>query len=394
MDTNGRYILKHKNIDVAEISFNEHFAIHGIYKVFNEEHLPLGVINYADKTSNSRLYDWWETRAIPKTRTSVTTLSYMHVRNRDEFLVNTLGFSLSDHYWICPKGKPLQWENKNYYQNKFPDDIGELLFTGYSNKDIKNIDTADGTLNGNLSKRWIIKGNDRYIVKSDSDGSSLNEYFTSKLCNALNIQAVQYGIEVYTGAPVSVCKNMTTNDVEFIPACQVIETLPKSINDSEYEHYIKCVKYLGYANIENDIDNMILIDNLIRNEDRHTNNFGILRNSATLKIVCAAPLFDNGNSLWFKKLSGAIKYDDDCTCKCFKNMNSNNLKLIKDKGRFDLDALEGIENTFLNLQKKYPAINEEKAVNVSNAVRKRITLFNGAFKKLSETNNHTKSRGR
>jgi hypothetical protein len=394
MNINDRYILKHKNIDVAEISFNEHFALHGIYKIFNKEHMPLGIINYLGKASNNRLYDWWETRSMPKTRTSTATLSYINVKNRDEFLVNTLGFSLSDHYWICPGNKPLRWEDKNYYQNRFSDDIGNLFFTGYADKDIKQIESADGALNGNLRKRWIIKNDTRYIIKSDLNGSALNEYFVSKLCNALNINAVQYGIEIYNDTLVNSCKNMTDNTIEFIPACQLIEILPKNINNSEYEHYIQCVKYFGYTNIERDLDEMILVDNLIRNEDRHTNNFGILRDSSTLKILSSAPLFDNGYSLWFQKLPGTIKYSDDCICKCFKNMNINNFRLIKYKERFNLNVLEGIEDIFVSLQRKYLNITIEKASAVSAAVKNRVALFKKTLEQLTRISHHTKSRRR
>ena len=36
---------------------------------------------------------------------------------------------------------------------------------------------------------------------------------------------------------------------------------------------------------------------LIMNEDRHLNNFGIIRDVNTLKWLDAAPIFDNGQSL-------------------------------------------------------------------------------------------------
>ena len=46
---------------------------------------------------------------------------------------------------------------------------------------------------------------------------------------------------------------------------------------------------------------MIVLDYLIVNEDRHQNNFGVVRNAETLEYLGAAPIYDSGTSLWFDK---------------------------------------------------------------------------------------------
>ena len=43
---------------------------------------------------------------------------------------------------------------------------------------------------------------------------------------------------------------------------------------------------------------MIITDYIMRNTDRHWNNFGLLRNPKTLKYFKAMPLFDYGDSLY------------------------------------------------------------------------------------------------
>ena len=40
---------------------------------------------------------------------------------------------------------------------------------------------------------------------------------------------------------------------------------------------------------------MLVLDYLIVNEDRHLNNFGLIRNAVTPEWIGAAPLYDNGN---------------------------------------------------------------------------------------------------
>ena len=50
--------------------------------------------------------------------------------------------------------------------------------------------------------------------------------------------------------------------------------------------------------------NMLVLDALIANEDRHWGNFGALRDSESLEFIGLEPVFDNGNSLGYKSLYG------------------------------------------------------------------------------------------
>ena len=52
---------------------------------------------------------------------------------------------------------------------------------------------------------------------------------------------------------------------------------------------------------------MLVFDAVIYNEDRHFGNFGVLMNSRDCKIIDAAPIFDNGVSLF----NYAMKEDID-----------------------------------------------------------------------------------
>ena len=52
---------------------------------------------------------------------------------------------------------------------------------------------------------------------------------------------------------------------------------------------------------------MLVFDALIYNEDRHYGNFGVLVDSRTCKILGAAPIFDNGMSLFNYAMAEDIK---------------------------------------------------------------------------------------
>ena len=57
------------------------------------------------------------------------------------------------------------------------------------------------------------------------------------------------------------------------------------------------IENLG-ENYINKFNDMLVLDAIIYNTDRHFGNFGFLINSDTNEIIDFAPLFDHGNSLF------------------------------------------------------------------------------------------------
>ena len=93
------------------------------------------------------------------------------------------------------------------------------------------------------------------------------------------------------------------------------------------------------------------------NEDRHLNNFGIIRDVNTLKWLDIAPIFDNGQSL------NIAYYDDEelhisgegrlfYEVKPFDEI----IKVVKDITRIDVSKLENIPEEFEILLHKYQYI--------------------------------------
>lgn len=80
---------------------------------------------------------------------------------------------------------------------------------------------------------------------------------------------------------------------------------------------------------------------MIANEDRHFNNFGLIRNAETLEWIGVAPIFDCGSSLWHRTLETQIKpKSPSLSCKPFKKTHSEQLKLVNDFSWIDLNKLQ------------------------------------------------------
>ena len=87
---------------------------------------------------------------------------------------------------------------------------------------------------------------------------------------------------------------------------------------------------------------MFILDYLILNEDRHLNNFGIIRNVDTLKWLDVAPIFDNGQSL-------NIQYYDEYKF-FYENKPFNEMiQVAHDLNRIDLNALQDLPACFDDL---------------------------------------------
>jgi len=103
-------------------------------------------------------------------------------------------------------------------------------------------------------------------------------------------------------------KDFITSDTELVSAWRVMQTVKKSNGISVYQHYFNYCESLGIQGIKHAVDQMIVLDYIIANESRHSNNFGVIRNADTLEWVGAALIFDSGNSLGYDKLKSKIKH--------------------------------------------------------------------------------------
>lgn len=205
--------------------------------------------------------------------------------------------------------------------------------------------SPDNTTDGNLKKRWKTMDGKRCLVKGGSDPfrqQPFNEVIAAGIMERLGIPYVPYEVTWNKGAPYSVCKDFVTRDTELVPAWRILKTQKKSNNVSVYQHFVNCCDWLGIQGAVPFLDRMIVLDYIIANEDRHFNNFGVLREAETLKWLGFAPIYDSGSSLGYDKTPMQIRSEKDVVCKPFKNHHAEQLKLVSDFSWIDFDRLEDV----------------------------------------------------
>ncbi len=376
-----KYTLMHKNVAVADIEIDE--TLGGVTKIRNitaKEHLPVGTIRIQrdDEVVDRYAFNqWWTGRSIPASRMGVSdALETLGIYNTKLLLTKCLGLSLSDHYWIKPYNKNILWKDVNFFDNDFSDDIGDVLF-GMNGKNADfDFVSPDNTSDGNLQKRWKIIDGKRCLLKSGSTPfiqQPFNEAIATLIMNKLGIEHVPYTIIWIDNKPYSVCEDFVTKDTELISAWRVLQLRQKENHESSYLHYVNICKELG-IDIVPALDRMIVLDYIIANEDRHFNNFGLLRDANTLEWIGAAPIFDSGTSLWYDTSARGIS-TYDIPCKPFKKKHSEQLRMVSSFDWLDMSKLNGIEDEILNILCEDNAVQyveAERAKAIAAEVRKRI----------------------
>ena len=152
---------------------------------------------------------------------------------------------------------------------------------------------------------------------------------------------------------------------------------------SVYQHFVSCCKDFGITNVEKSLDKMLVLDYIIANEDRHLNNFGLVRNAETLEWIGFAPIYDSGSSLGYDKLPTQIRMQSDITCKPFKKTHTEQLKLVSDFSWIDFNKLSDIQEVIkevLSVEEAQELIDERRIDAIADAVRSRIDILQSIAK--------------
>ena len=366
-----KVILMNKNTKVLEAEYNEVSKFFDkIYEVFNIDYAPYILKSYyiKDEINNTifrtNLSDWFKGRGIPSWRDKLDLLLHrLNIITPSELLDKAFGLSLSDQYWIKPVNSNITYDNINFFDNDF--DYAEFLEASLSkNSKIivkeESLRTPNNTTDGMLKKAWIIENNIRYLLKGGYKNEILqpfNEVLASEICNRLGFEHVEYTLDTYKDIVVSKCPCFITKDTELITCNQILNGIERYNNYKDYENYIKILENNKINNPREKLENMFILDYLIMNEDRHLNNFGIIRDVNTLKWIDIAPIFDNGQSLNIEyydedelHISGEGRFFYEV--KPFDEI----IKCVKNIKRIDINALNDLPEWFDNLLHQYQHI--------------------------------------
>lgn len=367
-----KFFLMHRNHNIAELDIDIIGMKIKVINITNMERMPIGTIFGDDRKyiDDNMFEHWFRHRLIPDSRSRIRDIFHTCcIENIFDAISKNNGFSLADSYWIKPENSDTTWEYGNYFDNKFDYSFGNISF----DIDEKNVSlfSPDIATDGVLTKAWRINNGERYLLKkgrAPDYQEPINEAFVSSMLKKISkVPYVKYKLVNVNGDICSLCKNFLSREEEFIPAFMVYRAEEKPDNVEPYQHLINMCNKLGIPDITDFMDEMMSIDFLISNSDRHLGNFGFIRNAETLVFTGAAPIFDNGTSLWGTTPTERILYDVE-VAKPFKPLQEQQIELVSGYDWLDLTDLADGDMLFETWLRK------------SNMPQKRIDLLLLKFK--------------
>ena len=361
------YFLMYENQKVAVFSVENGIISKVQFSDSNLTYLPVGI------STTEQLQRWITNRCIPFTRQGL---------NRElvtitpfEYMLQNMGLSLTDHYWICNIENVCTWESINLYVNDF-----KARYSLNISDDINIVPSA--TLKGDLKKKWIIEQDGtRYLVKGNYNNTcrqSISEVLATEIHKRQNkfmytpykfVRIKNDGTEVIGCA----CPNFTNINTEFVPAIDIVRYLKVPNNMSLYEFYIEVCKRYD-LDLRSYLEYQIMTDFIITNTDRHLNNFGILRDSKTLKFLSYAPIFDSGNSMFYKGYIPVGKKLLDIDVTSFTKKEVKLMSYVTNKDLVNISLLPSDDEVY-NLLKVDETVNEETNERIVRAYNMKIKFL-------------------
>jgi len=292
------YELKHYDLSLVCFSATEDTNTPEINILWvnetKKELLPLDL-----DLTNEGLAKWLKHRTIPKNRAYVHNfLSKCGLNiNRPMTIIKvSKGLSLNDCYWVVEEGFEGTYDKFNLYDNRFSQVLALIAFTGYGSGIRTSLASCpEFTTNGMLPKCWRRKDGKILLYKGGTSGASntgnepYSEYYAAQVAKAIGVNAIEYGLSQWKGELCCFCELFTSKEYSFLPVGRVVTS---GGMNAVREYYEK----LG-QNFVDALYDMIVLDAIIMNTDRHFGNFGFIIDNKTNEIVSPAPLFDHGNAL-------------------------------------------------------------------------------------------------
>lgn len=253
--------------------------------VINEQLLPL----YLRRVHNANM--WLETRAIDTHRANSRLLKKaLRLKEKDDVstVLHVNGATITDNYWIKPLDSELE-----YIDVKFSDDyFARLALKGTYDSfnkaaNSKHSRTPELTNIGSYEKCWRLIDGRWWMYKSANHDEMFSELFVCKLGQALGMNMAEYE----RGDKCVKSFDFTDGaSVNFEPAASFMG------DNEDYEDVANELKTICPKAIP-DFVKMIFLDTIVANPDRHTQNFGLLRDTKTGKLLGFAPIFDHNMAL-------------------------------------------------------------------------------------------------
>ena len=262
----------------------------------DEQLLPLYLKNKRDVVT------WLEERAIDSHRVNSRLLKKaLRLASYDDLqtVISVHAVTITDTYWFRETDSDLNYEEVRYKENYF-DKLA--LFGDPDSFHHPCSKTPELTNTGSFEKCWRLIDGKWWMYKNENELERFSELFIYKLGCVLKFDMAHYESD---GQYVKTLDFTNGASVNFEAIDALVEDGKNVYQDSF------CVLYSLSKEIAAQYLKLIYLDTLCNNVDRHTKNYGLLRDVETGEILSLAPNYDNNIALIARGYLSSTKRTND-----------------------------------------------------------------------------------
>ena len=246
-------------------------------------YLPYGFVD---------INDWIDGRQIAKRRNSIERLMReLGLTTRHDFIGMVRCLSLTDTFWMKRADEPLKWADVSLYRNPFDDVIARIAFDGTGMYGRANSPTSpEFATSGSFAKCWIRDDDGIFLLKRGSSGYAnagfepYSETLAAQLLSAAKVDHVPYSVVRFHGQLACKCPLFTSEKEGFVAARRFFDRT-FDVDDM--------LDFCAQHGTEESFREMIAMDAVMANVDRHAGNYGFMVDNDTGEVLRMAPLFDH-----------------------------------------------------------------------------------------------------
>ena len=274
-----------KNFEILSGDTLTAIWFNGILSIRNHDLLPL----FLKREPNA--HAWLTSRAADRRRPNIRLLKKaLRLAEKDDIstVIHVYGATITDNYWIRPIGSAMTYNDVRFNDDYFSTLALKGTYNSFNRaSNSKRSKTPELTNTGSFEKCWKLRDGKWWIYKRATHAEAFSELFICELGRVLGMNMATY--ERGDGC----VKSLDFADgasVNFEPASAFMG------DNEEYPDVVKALQNLCPDAIP-DYIRLLFMDTLCANPDRHTNNFGLLRDTRTGEFLGLAPNYDNNMAL-------------------------------------------------------------------------------------------------
>lgn len=270
----------------------------------NDDAVPVMPAPLIVDRSWAAVWSWLSERRIPRNRAFVEQVlkqAGLDAADTLGIIDACKGLSLNDSFWVVPVDFKGRWSDYDLYSHRLDDVLSLVAYTGYTSSQRHEAGlSSEWTTQGSYPKAWrTVEGHPvlykagnwpLYEGAANEDLGPWSEWLSAQVAEAMGIPHVAYGLERWKGHVASTCRCFCDEGTSYVTmwdACRVAGLLP--------------IAAALLARSEDDLSvflDLVAMDAVIANPDRHATNLGFLRNARTGAFQGMAPAFDQNMALF------------------------------------------------------------------------------------------------